>query len=127
MSFQELRLEAGVPIYLQIARHLKAGIAAGTVRDGEEMPSRRVLSALLGVNPNTVQKAYRQLEAAGLIRSRPGSGSCVSADGAAAAAVREELAVRGAAALAAQLKAMGMEKDEALSLLGSAWDREEEA
>ena len=61
VSFSSFSMEAGVPIYLQIMLHLKRGIVAGTVTDGDELPSRRVLSSLLGVNPNTVQKAYRML------------------------------------------------------------------
>ena len=52
----------GLPIYLQIVRYVERGVAAWTIADGEELPSRRVLSAQLGVNPNTVQKAYRLLE-----------------------------------------------------------------
>ena len=52
------------PIYLQILLYIKRGIIAGSIVDGAELPSRRVLSALLGVNPNTVQKAYKLLEGA---------------------------------------------------------------
>ena len=78
VSFDDLKLESGVPIYLQIINHLKTGIAAGTVTDGEELPSRRTLSALLGVNPNTIQKAFRMLEEEGLISSHTGAKSCVS-------------------------------------------------
>ena len=75
VTFEGLRLEEGMPIYLQIIRYLERGIAAGTVRDGDELPSRRVLSARLGVNPNTVQKAYRTLEEEGVIPPRPGAES----------------------------------------------------
>ena len=59
----------GQPIYLQIMRYIKQGLAAGTIADGEELPSRRALSAFLTVNPNTVQKAYRLLEEEGLVQS----------------------------------------------------------
>lgn len=59
LSFSHLSLADGVPIYQQILRYVKLGIAGGTIAHGEELPSRRVVSALLGVNPNTVQKAYR--------------------------------------------------------------------
>ena len=59
IQFDSFMQAEGVPIYQQIIRYVKQGIAAGTIRDGEELPSRRVLSALLAVNPNTVQKAYR--------------------------------------------------------------------
>ena len=83
LSFSGFRLEDGSPIYQQIIRYLEQGIAAGTIRDGDGLPSRRVLSAQLGVNPNTVQKAYRLLEEEGLIQSHPGAKSCVAADEAA--------------------------------------------
>ena len=59
ISFENFVPAQGSPIYMQIILHIKRGAAAGTVKDGDELPSRRMLSALLGVNPNTVQKAYR--------------------------------------------------------------------
>ena len=66
ITFEGFRPEDGVPIYLQIIKYLKQGIVSGAVADGDELPSRRVLSATLGVNPNTVQKACRMLEEEGL-------------------------------------------------------------
>lgn len=80
ISFDNFIMEEGVPIYLQIVRHIKRGIASGEIKNRDEMPSRRVLSALLGVNPNTVQKAYHMLEEEKLIESRAGAGSCIVAD-----------------------------------------------
>ena len=53
VSFDDLVLLDGMPIYQQILRHVKLGIAGGTIAPGDALPSRRVLSALLGVNPNT--------------------------------------------------------------------------
>ena len=53
IQFDSFMQAEGVPIYQQIIRYVKQGIAAGTIRDGEELPSRRVVSALLAVNPNT--------------------------------------------------------------------------
>ena len=50
IQFDSFMQAEGVPIYQQIIRYVKQGIAAGTIRDGEELPSRRVLSALLAVN-----------------------------------------------------------------------------
>ena len=47
--------DSGTPIYLQIIDFIKGGLAAGTIVYGDELPSRRVLSAILGINPNTVQ------------------------------------------------------------------------
>ena len=75
ISFNNFIMEDGSPIYLQIVLYIKRGIIAGTISDGDELPSRRILSALLGVNPNTVQKSYRILEDEGLIQSRSGAKS----------------------------------------------------
>ena len=79
ISFEAFRSVEGMPIYLQMIRFVKQGLAAGRFLDGDELPSRRLVSATLAVNPNTVQKAYRQLEEEGLIQSRPGAGSHITA------------------------------------------------
>ena len=72
VSFEQLVFDESSPIYMQIIRFVKQKIAAGVIQDKEEMPSRRVLSALLGVNPNTIQKAYRILEEEGILCSHSG-------------------------------------------------------
>ena len=79
ISFNGLVLGTELPIYQQIVLYIKRGIAAGTILTGDELPSRRMLSALLGVNPNTIQKAYRLLEEEGLISSHAGAKSLVPA------------------------------------------------
>ena len=124
VSFESFVQTDGAPIYLQIIRHIKQGIAAGTVSDGEEMPSRRVLSALLGVNPNTVQKAYRLLEEEGLIASHSGAKSYLSLTAEKVAAVRTELMEGVVRTLVGAVKGMGVSREEALSLLEKLWDEE---
>lgn len=125
VSFDGLRLGDGGPIYQQIVRHLQRGLAAGTIRAGDELPSRRVLSARLGVNPATVQKAYRLLEEAGLIASHAGAKSFVSAPPERIEAVRAELLASDIRRLAAALRQTGVSREEALELLGRLWDEEE--
>lgn len=127
VSFEGLRLEEGMPIYLQIIRYLERGIAAGTVRDGDELPSRRVLSARLGVNPNTIQKAFRALEEAGVITSRAGAKSEVSLTPERAAAIRRRLLEEEAAALVGALRQMGLDREQAAALVLQLWDRQEES
>ena len=83
ISFDTFKPTEGTPIYQQILLYIKRGAVAGTIRDGDELPSRRVLSALLGINPNTVQKAYLELERRNITYSVPGVGRFVSAEGAA--------------------------------------------
>ena len=127
VTFEGLRLEEGMPIYLQIIRYLEQGIAAGTVRDGDELPSRRVLSARLGVNPNTIQKAFRALEEAGVITSRAGAKSEVSLTPERAAAIRRRLLEEEAAALVGALRQMGLDREQAAALVLQLWDRQEES
>ena len=122
VSFDDLVLLDGVPIYQQILRHVKLGIAGGTIAPGDALPSRRVVSALLGVNPNTVQKAYRLLEEEGLIQSHPGAKSCGAADEAAQARGRAELLQEQAQQAVAALKRMGLSKEAALELIAQHWE-----
>lgn len=122
VSFDDLVLVEGVPIYQQILRHVKLGIAGETIPHGETLPSRRVVSALLGVNPNTVQKAYRLLEEEGLIQSRSGAKSCVAADEAARARVRGDLLREEAQSVVAAMKRMGLSRQEALDLIARHWE-----
>lgn len=124
VSFESLLLGPGVPIYLQIILYIKRGIIAGTIRDGEEMPSRRVLSALLGVNPNTIQKAYRLLEEEGLICSRSGAKSYVTLTEEQLAAIRRQLLETDTKALIQSMKQMGIGRAEALALLDQLWEEE---
>ena len=126
MSLENLELDGRGPIYLQIVRFARRGVVAGTIQDGEEMPSRRVLSALLGVNPNTVQKAYRLLEEEGLIRSHTGAKSCVSAPPERAEALRRELPAWTASAFVGRMKAMGLTRQETVELVTAAWEEETE-
>lgn len=122
ISFDALVLATGMPIYLQIILYLKRGIAAGTIVDGDELPSRRVLSALLGVNPNTIQKAYRLLEEEGLIRSHTGAKSYVSVTGAQMARIRTQLLEADAGSLVEAMKQMGVTREEALGLIAKLWE-----
>ena len=70
VSFDGFVIDDKSPIYMQIIRYIKRGIAAGVIKNQEEIPSRRMLASLLGVNPNTVQKAYHMLEEENLIAAR---------------------------------------------------------
>ena len=122
ISFDSFIIQNDIPIYLQILRHVKRGIVSGTVVNGDELPSRRVLSALLGVNPNTIQKAYRQLEDEGLIESHSGAKSYMVLDSRQIEAVREELVEDDATGIVERLKDMGLSKADALALIDKYWN-----
>ena len=122
LSFDSFVLEDGMPIYLQILLFVKRGIIAGTIADGDELPSRRVLSALLGVNPNTVQKAYRLLEEEGLVQSHSGAKSYMVLDGEKTERVRGELLENDAKSIVSAMRQMGLSKEEALALIETYWE-----
>lgn len=122
ISFALFHMEEGVPIYLQIILYVKRGMVAGKIKNGDQMPSRRSLSALLGVNPNTVQKAYHLLEKEGLILSLSGTKSLVSLDEDTLSRIRKELLESDIQSVIAALKQAGLSKQEALSLMEAHWD-----
>jgi GntR family transcriptional regulator len=68
----------GVPLYLQIVNQVKYLVAAGRLSAGEELPPIRTLAEQLLINPNTVARAYRELELAGVVTKRRTSGTYVS-------------------------------------------------
>jgi GntR family transcriptional regulator len=82
----------GVPIYLQIVNQLKYLVAAGRLAPGEELPPIRVLAERLLINPNTVARAYRELEQAGVVTKRRTAGTYVS-DAGSPLARRERLKI----------------------------------
>jgi GntR family transcriptional regulator len=74
----QVSISDGVPIYHQIISQVRYLIAAGRLQPGEELPPIRVLAEQLTVNPNTVARAYLELERAGIVTKRHGSGTYVS-------------------------------------------------
>ena len=125
ISFDQFVMEDGVPIYLQIVGYIKRGIVAGSIRDGDEVPSRRMLSALLGVNPNTVQKSYAMLEEEGLIQSRTGAKSCVRVTEDGIHRLRQELLAAGVKAMVESMKQMGLMLSQAQDTIAEFWEVEE--
>lgn len=79
------------PIYEQLMERLRQLILTGGLPEGERLPSVRELAAQLSINPNTIQRAYRELEAEGYICSVPGKGSFAAALSGVSSARREKL------------------------------------
>src|SRR5437660_6643505 len=82
----------GVPIYLQIVNQVKYLVASGRLEPGEELPPIRTLAEQLLINPNTVARAYRELELAGVVTKRRTAGTYVS-DSASPLARRQRLEI----------------------------------
>jgi GntR family transcriptional regulator len=108
----------GVPIYLQIVNQVKYLVASGRLQPGEELPAIRVLAEQLVVNPNTVARAYRELEVAGVVTKRRTAGTFV-ADGGSPLARRERLKILTGRvdALLAESRQLGVDLEELLGLV----------
>ncbi len=79
MAFQfRLDAKSGVPAYLQLVHQVKQGLLLGYLRAGDQLPTVKDAVAVLAINPNTVVKAYRQLEHDGLVGARPGQGTFIT-------------------------------------------------
>ena len=77
--FRRANPASGLPIYLQLMEQVKHAIETGALRPGEQLPGIRPLAEELVINPNTVARAYRELEHEGVIELRHGAGAFVSA------------------------------------------------
>lgn len=73
-----LDLHTGVPVYRQVIDQVRAGIASGTLHAGDQLPTVRQLAVDLAINPNTVMRAYRELELGGLLETHQGTGTFIS-------------------------------------------------
>jgi GntR family transcriptional regulator len=76
-----IQAQGGVPIYLQVMQQVKYLVASGRLQPGDELPSIRTLAEQLIVNPNTIARAYRELETAGVVEKRRTAGTFVAEAG----------------------------------------------
>ena len=74
-----LDLHSGVPVYRQIIDQVRGGVASGALSVGDQLPTVRQLAVDLSINPNTVARAYRELELGGLLETHQGTGTFISA------------------------------------------------
>lgn len=105
------------PVYLQVVRHFKEQIATGSLQAGQEIPSRRELAGTLEINPNTVQKAYKEMEEQGLIRTEGNSPSRITTDERILGSIREELILEAVHTFVTSIKTIDVPVEELLSIV----------
>jgi GntR family transcriptional regulator len=111
----------GVPIYLQLMEQVKHAIETGALRPGDQLPGIRPLAEELVINPNTVAKAYRELEHEGVIELRHGAGALVSRQAGARKATEQVRAAQTIVASAVErLRARGVKDEEIRRLFEAA-------
>lgn len=108
------------PVYEQIVSQIERLVAAGVMSPGDQMPSVRGLSMQLSVNPNTIQKAYTELDNRGYVTSVPGKGCFISPEAATLISRRGQQRLGELEALAKTLYQMGVSKSDLHSAVDKA-------
>ena len=109
------------PVYEQIVDQVEQMILSGLMRPGEQLPSVRSLSLELSINPNTIQKAYAELDGRGIIYTLPGRGGFVSQNAPELLAEARRSRLGTVRELARELALAGVPEDEVLACLRSAY------
>ncbi|KRE49316.1 GntR family transcriptional regulator [Paenibacillus sp. Soil522] len=110
------------PVYLQVVRHFKERIATGRLAAGQVIPSRRELGVLMKINPNTVQKAYKEMEEQQLIITEGNSPSRITNDTKLLNQIRSELLGEAVSAFVASVRKIDVPVDELLQLVRSKFE-----
>ena len=110
-------LDSDRPIFVQIIEHIEMDIVSGALTPGAKVPSVRELAAEAAVNPNTMQRALGEMERRGLMHTERTSGRFVTDDEAAISALKKNIATAGTDTFIAQMKRLGLAKDEVLKMI----------
>lgn len=119
-------LDSDRPIYAQIVEKVQMQIVSGFYKPGDKLPSVRDLAAEANVNPNTMQKAFTELERSGLIATQRTSGRLVTEDINMIKDIQKELAAEQIKYFFTKMKELGFEKEETAALIDEATKEEEE-
>ena len=114
------------PVYIQVIQYFKERIAKGELEPGEEIPSRRELASQLKINPNTAQRAYKEMEEAGLIFTEGNLPSRITKDVDVLRAVREELIMEAVEAFVYSMRNIHVPLDDVLRLIKEKYEAEHE-
>ncbi|WP_181793079.1 GntR family transcriptional regulator [Streptomyces sp. WELS2] len=113
---------SGVPAYVQILEQTERALRMGTLRVGDKLPTAKEVVAATGINPNTVLRAYRDMERAGLVELRRGLGTFVTRSLARPGAENDSPLRREATDWVARARAAGLERADVLALVTAALD-----
>ena len=126
MSSLTVNLKDRRPIYEQLIDQIVYLVLHGIMQPGEQLPSVRTLAGELAINPNTIQKAYAELERRGITYSVPGRGSFVSPELNVVTEEHRERMLREAKTLFEEARAIGMHAEDFTPLIGQVWKEESE-
>ena len=110
-------IRSDAPVYSQLVEHIKLAIISGEFPLGSRLPSVRELAAEAGVNPNTMPRAFAELEREGLCETRRGLGTFITPEQSRIDALRERMALDALNRFLSSLKALGMTREDAAAML----------
>lgn len=112
------------PIYEQLIENIRANVLRGDIKAGEQLPSVRSLAGELCINPNTIQRAYNELERSGFIVSVPGRGSFISDDLSGILAQSKNTVIETLRENLSKAKSSNIPKNEVLDLVNKIWEED---
>lgn len=118
------KFDSRTPLYLQVIQYFKVKIASGEIEPGEEIPSRRELAKNFKINPNTVQRAYKEMEDEGLIYTDGNMPSKVTDDENLLHVVRDELLMEAVEQLITAVKPIHVPLNELIALIEDRYEDE---
>jgi GntR family transcriptional regulator len=116
-----------LPFYEQLVENIKSMVLSGLLKGDDPLPSVRQLSGELGINPNTVQKAYTNLEQMGVLYTVPGKGNFIRSDTEALRQDQTQALFNQIMELMIRLKALGVSQEQLLSRISEIFGEEEKA
>lgn len=114
------------PVYVQVVRYFKEQIARGILEPGEQIPSRRELASLLKINPNTAQRAYKEMEDEGLIKTEKNLPSRITSDRTIIQSVRNELISEAVEVFVSSMQSINVSLEEAINLVKDYFENQSE-
>jgi DNA-binding transcriptional regulator YhcF (GntR family) len=124
MDLLKIKFNNRDPVYVQVIRHFKEQMATGIIEPGQEIPSRRELANRLKINPNTAQRAYKEMEEKGLIFTEGNLPSRMTTDEKVFQTVRSELILEAVDAFVSAVKTINVPLDEVLPIIEQKYKNE---
>ena len=119
-------IRSDAPVYSQLVEHIKLAIVSGEFPLGSRLPSVRELAAEAGVNPNTMQRAFAELEREGLVLTQRTAGRTVTEDALRIETVKRRLAAAAIQTFWVSMRLLGFDQSEALRMLAESGKKERE-
>jgi GntR family transcriptional regulator len=122
ISFSLMKLNNDSPVYIQIIEFVKKKIILSNILDGDELPSRRELAGVLGINPNTVQKAYKELENEGILITPNNVKSVITVNDEIKNKISSQLKSEATLKYINYMKSLNLDFKDAIALLTELWN-----